>query len=228
MLLRLLRVLVSGIVLCFAVPTFAQNAFCDPDNLLECTQLSAQKLASEFPRTFVLKNGQLEIHHQNESTNLLLLTEESLELYPDEQLAYPIQFWADRNWLLIKQFSNAGETQIVAIIDLNHDFQKIELNGTPIFSPDHKHLLAYGADIYAGFSANGIAVYQIDAQGKLTEQIKFDESWGVVDARWNSDQEIALLTIEQCEDASAKRNENGECVSDKKLTLINNQWQLSH
>lgn len=228
MLLRLLRVLVSGIALWFVVPAFAQNAFCDPDNLLECTQLSAQKLASEFPQTFVLKNGQLEIRHQNKNTNLLLLTEESLELYPDEQLAYPILFWADRNWLLIKQFSNAGETQIVAIIDLNHDFQKTELNGTPVFSPDHKQLLAYGADIYAGFSANGIAVYQIDTQGKLTEQIKFDESWGVVDARWNSDQEIALLTIEQCEDASAKRNENGECVSDKKLTLINNQWQLSH
>jgi hypothetical protein len=223
--LQLFRAIVSGIVLCLAMPGFAQQSFCDLDNLLECTQISAQKLASEYPQIFRLKNGELEVRQQAKQMSLKMLTETNLELYPDEQLTYPIQYWPLRNWLLVKQFADGGETQIFEMIDLAHDFKKTELNGSPVFSADGKRLLAYGADIYAGFTANGIAVYSIDKEG-LTEEIKIDEQWGVIEARWNGDHEIILSTIELCETPNATRNEHGECLDEKKLALVNNQWKL--
>lgn len=226
MLLQLLRGLVSGIVLLLAVPGFAQQSFCDLDNLLECTQLSAQKLASEYPQTFSLKSGQLEVRNKSSQLRLALLTEENLELHPDERLTYPIQYWPFRNWLLVKQFADGGETQIFELIDLGREFKKTELNSGPVFSADGKRLLSYAADIYAGFAANGIAIHTITSEG-LTEEFKLDENWGVVDAKWNGDHEIILSTIELCEDANATRNENGECLAQKKLTLVNNQWQLT-
>ena len=224
MLLQLLRGLVSGIVL-LAVPGFAQQSFCDLDNLLECTQLSAQKLASEYPQVFSLKAGQLEVRSKSTHTRLTLLTEENLELHPDEQLTYPIQYWPFRNWLLVKQFADGGETQVFEMIDLARDFKKTELNGSPVFSADGKRLLTYAADIYAGFAANGIAVHAITNEG-LVEELTLDDNWGVVDAKWNGDHEILLSTIELCEDANATRNENGECLAERKLALVNNQWTL--
>lgn len=225
MLLQLFRGILSGMVLCLAAPGFAQQSFCDLDNLVECTQVSAQKLASEYPQVFSLKNGELEVRHQTTQLRLKILTEGNMELYPDEQLTYPIQYWPLRNWLLVKQFADAGETQIFEMIDLTNNFKKTELNGSPVFSADGKRLLAYGADIYAGFAANGIAVYSIDKEG-LTEEIKIDENWGVIEAKWNGDHEIILSTIELCESSNATRNENGECLDEKKLTLVNNQWKL--
>lgn len=223
--LQLLRGLVSGIVLLLAVPGFAQQSFCDLDNLLECTQLSAQKLASEYPQVFKLRAGQLEIRSKSSQMQLTLLTEENMELHPDEKLTYPIQYFPFRNWLLIKQFADGGETQIFEMIDLARDFKKTELNSGPVFSADGKRLFTYAADIYAGFAANGIVVHAITSEG-LVEEFKLDDNWGVVDAKWNGDHEIVLSTIELCEDAKANRNENGECLAEKKLTLVNNQWKL--
>jgi hypothetical protein len=225
MLLQLLRVLVSGIVLLLALPGFGQQNFCDLDDLLECTRLSAQKLTRDFPQAFSLKQDKLQLRFKDKTSELMLLSESSMEEHPDELLSYPIHFWADKNWLLIKQFTDAGETQIFAIIDLAKEFKKVELNGTPVFSPDGKRLLTYGADIYAGYSANGIAVYDIDNDNQLKEVKLIDENWGVLSAVWNNDQEIQLSTVEWCENDPA-RNENGECLKEKKLAFINNQWQL--
>lgn len=227
MLLQLLRGLMSGIVLLLSLPGFAQQSFCDLDNLLECTQLSVKKLTGEYPQVFSVKQDTLHLRFKDKTQELILLSESSMEQHPDDQLTYPIHFWSERNWLLVKQFANGGETQFFAIIDLAKDFVRIELNGTPIFSPDGKKLLAYGADIYAGFAANGIAVYDIDKDNQLKEVIKIDEAWGVVNAEWRSDNEIKLSTIELCEDVSAQ-NENGECTKEKRLEFINNQWQLIH
>lgn len=216
-----------GLSLSLSFSVVAQDAFCDLDNLLECTQLSVKKLTREYPQAFSLKQDKLQLRFKEKTQELILLSESSMEQHPDDELSYPIHFWPERNWLLVKQFADGGETQFFAIIDLAKDFITIELNGTPIFSPGGKKLLAYGADIYAGLSANGIAVYEIDKDNLLKEAIKIDETWGVVNAEWRSDQEIQLSTIEFCEDESAQ-NENGECTKEKKLEFINNQWQLIH
>jgi hypothetical protein len=222
-----LRVLFLGILLSFSFSVVAQDGFCDLDNLLECTEWSVKKLTREYPQVFSQKQDKLQLRFKEKTKELILLSESSMEQHPDDQLSYPIHFWPERNWLLVKQFADGGETQFFAIIDLEKDFITVELNGTPIFSPDGKKLLAYGADIYAGFAANGIAVYDIDKDNWLKEAIKIDEDWGVVAAQWQSDQEIQLSTIEFCEDDPAQ-NENGECTKEKKLEFINNQWQLIH
>jgi hypothetical protein len=219
------KVFFLGTLLALSMNLIAQDEFCDLDNLLECTQLSVKKLTREYPQTFSLKQDKLQLRFKDKTQELILLSELSMEQHPDDQLTYPIHFWSDRNWLLVKQFSNAGETQFFAIIDLAKDFNILELNGTPIFSPDKKKLLAYGADIYAGFSANGIAIYDIDKDNQLKEVLKIDDSWGVVTAVWRSDKEIQLSTIELCADDPAG-NENGECAKEKRLEFINNQWQL--
>lgn len=222
-----LRVFFLGTLLSLSFSVVAQDAFCDLDNLLECTQLSVKKLTREYPQAFSLKQDKLQLRFKEKTQELILLSESSMEQHPDDQLTYPIHFWSERNWLLVKQFTDGGETQFFAIIDLAKDFITVELNGTPIFSPDGKKILAYGADIYAGFAANGIAVYDIDKDNLLKEVIKIDEAWGVVNAEWRSDKEIQLSTIELCEDDPAQ-NENGECARDKRLEFINNQWQLIH
>lgn len=222
-----LKVFFLGTLLSLSLSVFAQDEFCDLDNLLECTALSVKKLTREYPQVFSLKQDKLQLRFKDKTQELILLSESSMEQHPDDQLSYPILFWPERNWLLVKQFTDGGETQFFAIIDLAKDFITVELNGTPIFSPDGKKVLAYGADIYAGFSANGIAIYDIDKDNLLKEVIKIDESWGVVAAQWRSDKEIQLSTIELCED-DPTQNENGECTKEKKLEFINNQWQLIH
>lgn len=222
-----LRVFFLGTLLGLSFNVVAQDEFCDLDNLLECTQLSVKKLTHEYPQVFSLKQDKLQLRFKDKTQELILLSEYSMEQHPDDQLSYPIHFWPERNWLLVKQFTDGGETQFFAIIDLAKDFIIVELNGAPIFSPDRKKLLAYGADIYAGFAANGIAVYDIDKDNQLKQVIKLDEAWGVVAAQWRSDKEIQLSTIELCEDDPAQ-NENGECAREKRLEFINHQWQLIH
>jgi hypothetical protein len=222
-----LRVFFLGTLFSLSFNVFAQDEFCDLDNLLECTQASVKKLSREFPQVFSVQQGKLQLHFKGKSQELILLSESSMEQHPDDQLTYPIFYWPERNWLLVKQFADGGETQFFAIIDLAKDFISVELNGTPIFSPDGKKMLAYGADIYAGFSANGIAVYDIEKDNLLKEVVKIDEAWGVVNAEWRSDNEIQLSTIELCEEDPA-RNEQGECFKQKRLEFINNQWQLIH
>ena len=216
-----------GLSLSLSFSVFAQSEFCDLDNVLECTQLAAKKLTREHPQTFSLKQDKLQLRFKDKTQELILLSESSMEQHPDDQLTYPIQYWPERHWLLVKQFADGGETQFFAIVDLAKEFTVMELNGTPIFSPDGKKILAYGADIYAGFSANGIAVYDIDKDNLLKKVMTIDDSWGVVAATWRSDKEIQLSTIELCEDDPAQ-NENGECVKEKRLEFINHQWQLIH
>ncbi len=222
-----LRVFFLGTLLSLSFSVFAQEDFCDLDDLVECTKLSVKKLTREYPQTFSLQQDKLQLRFKDSTQELIVLSESSWELYPDEKLTYPIQYWPEKNWLLIKQFADGGETQFFAILDLAKQFSITELNGTPVFSPDGKKLLAYGADIYARFSANGIAVYDIDKDHRITQTIIIDEDWGVVAAHWRSSHEIQLSTIESCANDPAQ-NENGECAKEKRLEFINNQWQLIH
>jgi len=227
--MRSVRVAVLGILILLQISAYAvaQNESCNLDNVVDCSLLSTKKLTKQFPTIFSVNKDKLLIKAKDKSLDLLLLTETSFEDYPDDKLAYPIQYWSDKQWLLIKEFADGGESQDFAVINLANSFQKTQINGTPVFSPDGKKMLAYGADIYSRFSANGIAIYSIQ-DNQLHEIAKWDKKWGVVEAQWINDHEILISTIVLCDNNQAPKNENGECTGSKRLLLINNQWQLIH
>lgn len=71
--------------------------------------------------------------------------------------------------------------------------QQVHIWGSPVLSPEKKHLLASNYDLAAAFTPNGIQLYSVNNEGLTLKFQKEFTTWGPDSPKWIDDNTIYLI-----------------------------------
>lgn len=152
--------------------------------VVECREKVEQEIISKYPKLLKRNGEELTLIPTHEFAKPKVLknkhsTYTVIAHYPEQQITL-IRFYAYEAFNAFIYHHLHGSYQEV--------FNDI------VFSSDNKYMLAYGADIEAGFSPNAISVFRLNSWPELMSSFH-TRDFGVIDAKFISNEEIYLKTI---------------------------------
>lgn len=199
----------------------SQMVFCQTE-AENCQKEGAIQLVHQFPKHFEFSDEKLTIKSGDINKTILLNQPLTYE-HEDEKNITLASYFPELNWLVVREVYDGGESIGYQIIDIRHQLKTTDIAALPVLSPDSSHFINMGIDLEAGFTLNGLVIYQIGSQGEIKETYRHDDSWGVVSATWVSPTQISLTTRDYC-----NPEERGNlCDQKQKLEFKNQAWRLS-
>jgi len=178
--------------------------------LVECRDRVEQEIISKYP-TLLERNGDkltLKPTHKFAKPKVLKNNHSTYTViahYPEQQITL-IRFYAHEVFNAFIYHHLHGQYQEV--------FNDI------IFSDDNQYMLAFGADLEAGFSPNAISVFRLNSWPEIMSSFH-TQRFGVVEAKFLSNDAIQLKTI-FFESGGLNGYGYGECS----LIRNNDIWQF--
>jgi hypothetical protein len=184
-----------------------------------CVEQLEGRLLRSRGEVFVREGNELLLRSATDKTLRLVDSTESGSESPAVYRA--LHYWPEVRWALVIHLACSGECIRLQLIDLRDQPRSFDVEGWAMLSPNRMRFASFNSDIAAGFSANGIGIYRIQADGLTTEYQSKDDSWGVKSAQWTSDSALKLKIEQWCESPVQL------CEGDQTLSLVESQWRLN-